>query len=184
MPYLLGELPWPAAAVAVANAEAGDIVQREFSPEVTAKTQLKQTFGQKSEQSNVYLEAIELPPPCRYRRCRGVEGERQGDRSPGSLLTDDSGINLSSDTDSRTAVNHHRTGHINSFHSIITLHEHRLYLLFISYTGVHKVKEQIFHKAKEAKEKRKVDGISLVLKYCMYFSNYAAFKKSPQYQVM
>lgn len=39
--YVLLCLPWellcPAAAVAIANAEAGDMVQREFSPDVTAR---------------------------------------------------------------------------------------------------------------------------------------------------
>lgn len=33
-----------------------------------------------------------------------MEGERQGEMSPGSLLAGDSGRNLSRDTDSRTAV--------------------------------------------------------------------------------
>lgn len=45
-----------------------------------------------------------VPPACLQRRCLGVEGDRQGDMSPGSLLAGDSGINLSRDTVSRTAV--------------------------------------------------------------------------------
>lgn len=35
LPYLPWELPCPAAAVAMANADAGDMVQRGFSPDVT-----------------------------------------------------------------------------------------------------------------------------------------------------
>lgn len=35
-----------------------------------------------------------------------MEGERQGEMSPGSLVDGDSGMNLSRDTDSSTAVKH------------------------------------------------------------------------------
>lgn len=35
LPYLPWELLCPAAAVAMANADAGDMVQRGFSPDVT-----------------------------------------------------------------------------------------------------------------------------------------------------
>lgn len=38
-----------------------------------------------------------------------MDGERQGDRSPGSLLDGDSGMNLSRDTESRTAVRKKRS---------------------------------------------------------------------------
>ena len=36
---LPGGEPWPAAAVAIAKAEAGETGQREFSPDWTANTQ-------------------------------------------------------------------------------------------------------------------------------------------------
>lgn len=51
-----------------------------------------------------------IPPGCLYRRCRGVDGERHGDRSPASLLWGDSGMIFSSDTDSSTARQRERRG--------------------------------------------------------------------------
>lgn len=48
-------------------------------------------------------EAGNLPPGCLYRRCLGVDGERQGETSPASLFWAASGRIFSSDADSSTA---------------------------------------------------------------------------------